>query len=156
ERERALREIDALSARLLKLLDAAGVPEAPAGRALRDLWAHLDRLRRLLQDTLAAVTERVEHQGARLRQMLGGVRAEIITLEWVKSDISTHLLGIAKLLNRTRDGLIRGLEREAGRTDDELARAEAEGEAWAIGWRRRLPSYERVWGDLAQRVEDFL
>jgi hypothetical protein len=156
EREQALRQIDALSARVLKLLDAAAVPEVPNGRALRDLWVHFDRLRRLLHDTLAAVTERVEHQGARLREMLGGVRAENISLEWVKSDVSTHLLGIAKLLNRTQDGLIRGLEREAGRIDDELARAEAEGEAWAIGWRKRLPSFERVWGDLAQRVEDFL
>src|SRR5262249_44628994 len=125
EREQALREIDALSARLLKLLDSAAVPEIPEGRALRDLWAHLDRLRGLLQDTLAALTEQVDHQRTRLQEMLGSVRAESISLEWVKSDLSTHLLGIAKLLNRTRDGLIRGLEREAGRIGDELARAKA-------------------------------
>jgi hypothetical protein len=156
EREQAQREIDALSARLLKLLDGAAIPEVTEGRTLRDLWAHLDSLRRLLEGTLTAVTARVEHQGARLREMLGAVRAEVIPLDWVKSDVSTHLLGIAKLLNRTRDGLIRGLEREVGRTDDELARAEAEAEAWAIGWRRRLPSFERIWGDLGQRVEDFL
>jgi hypothetical protein len=156
EREQALREIDALSVRLLALLDAADVPEKPGGQSVRNLWAHLDRLRQLLQETLAAVTERVEREGGRLREMLGSVRAETISLEWVKSEVSTQLLGIAKLLTRARDRLIRGLEREGGRTDDELARAEAEGEDWAIGWRRRVPSFERVWGDLGQRVEDFL
>jgi hypothetical protein len=156
EREQALREIDALSARLLKLLDTAAVPKAPEGRTLRDLWAHLDRLRRLIHVTLASVIEQVEHQRMRLQEMLGRVRAETISLEWVKSDVSTHLLGIAKLLNRTRAELIRGLEREAGRIGDELAREEAEGESWAIGWRRRLPSFERIWGDLAKRVEEFL
>ena len=47
-------------------------------------------------------------------------------------------------------------EREAGRIDAELARAEAEGEDWAIAWRKRAPSFERIWGDVEQRVADFL
>ena len=32
----------------------------------------------------------------------------------------------------------------------------SEGEDWAIAWRKRAPSFERIWGDVEQRVADFL
>ncbi|MCI0457341.1 MAG: hypothetical protein L0Z62_10255 [Gemmataceae bacterium] len=156
EREQAIREIDALSARLARLLGAAEVPKAPESQSLRDLWAHLDHLRQLLQNALAALSQQVEHQEERLREMLGRVRAETIPIDWMKSDLAAHFRGIAKLLARSRDGLIRGLERESGRIDNEIAHAEADGEDWAHDWRRRAPSFERVWAELEQRVEEFL
>ena len=152
----ALREIDELSTRLTALLGATGVPELLKSESVPDLWAHLDRLRRLLQESRAALTLRVERQAKQMRQMLGVVRAEDVPSDWVRSDLATHLRGIAKLLARTRDGLVRGLQREASRIDAELARAESEGEDWAIAWRRRAPSFERIWGDVEQRVADFL
>ena len=107
-------------------------------------------------DSLAALTQRLEGKAKRMRQMLGVVRAENVPLDWVPSDLATHLRGIAKLLARARNGLVRGLQREAGRIDAELARAEAEGEDWAIAWRKRAPSFERIWRDVEQRVADFL
>jgi hypothetical protein len=156
ECERALREIDSLSSRLKVLLGAAEVPDAPEGKSLRDLWAHLDRLRRLLQDTLDAATQQVQRQGERMAELLGAVRAEAVPAEWTKSDLATHLRGIAKLLGRTRDALARGLQREAGRLACELASARDGGEAWAVVWRKRAAAFERVWRNLEQRVSDFV
>jgi hypothetical protein len=156
EREQALREIEALSARLATLRGANEVPEVPKDGSLRDLWAHLDLLQQMRQDSLAALSQRVENKGERMREMLGGVRAENIPSDWVKSDVAAHLRGIAKLLGRTRDALMRGLQREAGHLDEELTRAGADGEEWAIGWHKRVSSFERVWGELEKRVVDFL
>jgi hypothetical protein len=46
------------------------------------------------------------------------------------------------------------LEREAGRLDNELA---SQGEEdWAIAWKKRATSLERIWGELDQRVAEFL
>jgi hypothetical protein len=70
EREQASQEIAALSARLTELLGAGEVPEAPQGESLRDLWSHLDRLRGLLGTALNSLTEQVEGQGDRLRELL--------------------------------------------------------------------------------------
>jgi hypothetical protein len=156
QREQALQEIETLAARLTALLGAEEVPEAPEGQALPALWSHLDRLRRLLHDSLAAMSERVHGQQERMQEMLGSVQAETIPLDWVKSEVAAHLRGVAKLLSRTRDALIRGLTREAGRIGAELTAAELDGEDWAVAWRKRGPSFERIWGELEARVKDFL
>jgi hypothetical protein len=153
EREQALEEVGDLSARLTAL-GAKELPPAPEDQSLRDLWAHLDRMRQLLHNTLASLKEQVEKQAARLRDLLGIVRAESIPGEWVKSDVATHLHGIGKLLERTRNELAQRLEKEAGRID-ELARPGTEGESWALGWRKQAPSFERIWRELEQSVEDF-
>jgi hypothetical protein len=156
EREQAMREVESLSARLKALLSGADVPGAPDGRSLPDLWAHTDRLRRLLEDAVDAARQRVQRRGERMAELLGAVRAESLPAEWAKSDVTTHLRGITKLLGRARDALTRGLQREAGRVDGELASAGDDGESWAVSWRKRAGSLERVWGELEQRVSDFL
>jgi hypothetical protein len=154
EGEQALREIESLTARVRELVGEAGLPEMPEGRSLRVLWAHLDRLRETLRGSIDDLRQGLDHKGGRLRNLIGIVRAEGVPSDWVKSDVSTHLLGIAKLLGRSKDALIRGLERELGRIDDELPRAGEE--EWALAWKRRAASFDRIWGDLEQRVADFL
>jgi hypothetical protein len=156
EREQALQEIGSLSVRLTALLGDEEVPGVPEGQSLALLWAHLDQLRGLLRQTLGSLTQRLEGQGRSLRDQLGTVRAEIVPGEWGTSDVATHLRGIAKLLGRTRDSLVRGLEREAGKIDDELAAAREDGEEWAVACRKRSASFERIWRDLEQRVTEFL
>jgi hypothetical protein len=154
ESERARQEIDALTARLRTLVGPEDTPELQDDEALRGLWAHLDRLQETLQSAIDAMHQGVQRKADRLRELLGAVRAEIIPLEWMKSEIAAHLKGIAKLLGRTREGLIRGLEREAGRIDEELALTGDE--EWALGWKKRAASCERIWRELEQRFADFL
>jgi hypothetical protein len=154
EGEQALREIQALTARVRALIGDEGLPEMSEGRSLRALWAHLDHLRETLQGSIDNLRQGLERKADRVRQLVGTVRAEGIPSEWVKSDVSTHLLGIGKLLRRSKEALIRGMEREVGRIDDELAGAGQED--WALAWKKRSASFERIWGDLEHRVADFL
>jgi hypothetical protein len=154
EGEQALREIEMLTVRVRALAGEEGLPEMPEGRSLRALWAHLDHLREMLRGSIDDLRQGLERKADRLRQLMGTVRAEGMLSEWVKSDVSTHLLGIGKLLGRSKEALIRGLEREVGRIDGELARAGEED--WALAWKKRSASFERIWGDLEHRVADFL
>src|SRR5262249_11348979 len=149
EGEQALREIETLTARVRALVGEEGLPEMPEGRSLRVLWAHLDRLREMLRGSIDDLRQGLERKVGRLRNLIGTVRAEAIPSDWVKSDVSTHLLGIAKLLGRSKEALNRGLEREVGRIDDELAGAGEED--WALAWKKRSASFERIWGDLEHR-----
>jgi hypothetical protein len=155
EREAALREIDAVAARLRPLTGECGVPAAPESGSLRDLWAHLDRLRQLLTEAVRASAGEVERQGQTLRDLLGAVRAESVPGDWTDSGLAAHLRGIAKLLGRTKESLLRTLERELGRAEEELARAAAEAEDWAVAWRKRRPSFDRIWRELEDRVTQF-
>jgi hypothetical protein len=154
EGEQALREIETLTDRVRALVGEEGLPEMPEGRSLRVLWAHLDRLRETLHGSIDDLRQGLERTAGRLRNLIGTVRAEAIPSDWGKSDVSAHLLGIAKLLGRSKDSLVRGLEREVGRIDDELA--DAGQEEWALAWKKRSASFERIWGDLEHRVADFL
>jgi hypothetical protein len=155
ERQVALREIDAVAARLRSLTAGGGVPAAPEAGSLRDLWAHLDRLRQSLTEAVLAIAGGVERQGQTLRELLGAVRAELVPGEWTDSGLAAHLRGIAKLLCRTRESLLRTLERELGRVEEELARPAAEAEDWAAAWRSRRLSFERIWRQLGDRVTQF-
>jgi len=55
-------------------------------------------------------------------------------------------------LNRIRSS--RSLEREAGRIDEELALTGDE--EWALGWKKRAASCERIWRELEQRFAEAL
>ncbi|MGL4554880.1 MAG: hypothetical protein ACRC33_27245, partial [Gemmataceae bacterium] len=92
EGEKALAEIATLTARVRALVGEEGLPEMAEGHSLRVLWAHLDRLRETLRGAIDDLRQGLEQKADRLRQRIGNVRAEVIPLDWVKSDVSTHLL----------------------------------------------------------------
>jgi hypothetical protein len=156
ESEAVLREIDAVVDRLRAFTSAAGIPPTPEAGSVRDLWAHLDRVRQLLAEAVEERTGVVERRGVRLRELLGAVRAEPVPGDWTDSEVAAHLRGIAKLVGRAKESLLRGLEREFGRVEQELARSAAEGDDWAAAWRKRRASFDRIWGDQEQRVADLL
>jgi hypothetical protein len=155
EREAILCEIDTVTGRLRAFTDEDGIPSAPEAGSVRDLWAHLDQLRHLLTEAVEERAGDVERRGARLRELLGAVRAEPVPGDWTDSEVAAHLRGIAKLVGRAKESLLRGLERELGRVEQELARAGAEAEDWAAAWRKRHASFERIWSEIDERAMQF-
>jgi hypothetical protein len=153
EGERAKLEIAAVSARLRALQGAA--PPVPVEDSLRELWAHLDHVRQQLANAVEERAGEVERQGKRLRELIGAVRAEGLPENWTVSVVATHLGGISKLLGRAKVALLRTLERELGRVEQEIARARAEGEDWAVAWRKRRATFERIWGEIEERAKQF-
>lgn len=127
----------------------------PAEGTLRELWAHLDRVRQQLASVVAERRASVDRQGKRLRELIGAVRADALPETWTASVVATHLSGIGKLLGRTKAALLRSLEREVARVTAELQKADAEAEEWAAAWRKRVASFEADWGDVESRVGQF-
>jgi hypothetical protein len=76
--------------------------------------------------------------------------------DWTDSEVAAHLRGIAKLVGRAKESLLRGLERELVRVEQELVRLGAEGEEWAAAWRKRRAPFERIWGEMEDRATQFL
>jgi hypothetical protein len=153
ERDAALQEIVAATARLRALQD--GAPSLPEEGSLRDLWTHLEQIRHRLTEVVAERIASVEAHGKRLRELIGNVRADTLPETWTVSAIASHLGGIGKLLGRAKVALLKSLGREKGRIEAELARAGEGAEDWAVAWRKRSASCEREWREVASRVSQF-
>ena len=153
EGERAKQEIASVSARLRALQGEA--PPMPVEGSLRELWAHLDKVRQRLAEVVAERIASVDRQGKRLRDLIGAVRADALPETWTSSVVATHLGGIGKLLERAKVALLRALEREATRLSAEMKKADSEAEHWAVAWRKRAASFEADWDDIESRVTQF-
>lgn len=149
------RDIEVLAAQL-RALGVSDIPPRPKSQSAKGLLEHADALRELVADTVQAAIDPVQSRVQRMRESLGLVQAEVPPDNWVKSGITAHLRGIAKLLGRTRDDILRALRRETDRAEKEVIKATNDGTKWAAAWRKRGPGFEAIWDELARRVEEFV
>jgi len=146
----------AVSKRQLEKLNCETPESLPQTESIKTIQAYVNELERLLAARIEEQLHEVENTARCLRELIGGVLATTLVIDWAPTDLSMHFLGVASALQQTRDDLLKALRKELKRTEDEISRTRQSDAAWAIGWRKKRDSFLSNEQRLRDRVEQLL
>ena len=156
ERDRLLERIDEANRELcfLEVIDdAASISQSTA---ITDLQKHLSQQQVRLQSLINKQIKELEDSINYLQVLIGTVDAAAIPMEWLDSDLSTHLTGIAAKLKTSRENLLEALRKESKKLTKELDFSSDSADAkWAIAQKDKKESFSNSSQKLQERVTEF-
>ena len=156
ERDRLLEEIAEMN-RELRRLEVEDNPDSlPQGASIADLQGYLDRLEVRLKKRVEEQIEELENSIASLHNLIGTVRASTIPIDWSDSRLSKHLTGVATMLQKTQEPLLKSLRKELKRIKKELdSFSGPEDVEWAVVMQEKRQSFSNTFQRLEERVIQF-
>jgi hypothetical protein len=152
----SLLEKIAAAVRQLKKLDCE-VSDIPLStNSIKELQAYANMLDERIASRVEEQFQELTKLAESLRSMIGTVVATNMDAEWAATDMSIHFAGIATLLTKTKEDLLKALRKELKRLDEESDKATHTNTEWVIGWRRRRESFFNSEGKLRDRVEQLI
>ncbi len=152
----ALLEKMAVAVRQLKRLDCEVSDTPLSTTSIKELQAYANILDERLASRVEEQFKELTKLANSLRAMIGAVAATNVDAEWAATDMSIHFAGIATLLRKTKEDLLKALRKELKRLEEESGKATHTDAEWAIGWRRRRESFFNSEGKLRDRVEQLI
>ncbi len=155
ERDRLLKRIDEANRELyfLEVTDAASISQSAA---ITDLQKHLNQQQVRLQTLIDKQIKELENSINFLQVLIGTVDAAAIPTEWLDSDLSTHLTGIASKLKDSRGNLLEALRKESKKLTKELDFSSDSADIkWAIAQKDKKGKFSNSLQKLQERVTEF-
>ncbi len=149
----ALLEKVAVAGRQLKRFDGGDLDTPPDTDSIKELQAYANALDERLAARVEELFKEVAKIADSLRAMIGTVVATDVKSEWAVTNLSIHFTGVANLLTKTREDLLKALRKELKRVEEESDKASHTGIEWAAGWRRKRDSFFNSTEKLRDRVE---
>ena len=155
ERSRLLEKITKVNNELccLEVVDAAPVNQ---NMAIVDLQKYLNKQQAHLKTIVEEQIKNLEDGVNTLRDLRGGVNAVTISMEWLDSDLSIHLTGIATTLKTSQESLLRVLGRELEKLTKVLDfSSDPVNVEWAVIQRNKSKLFSKTLQKHKRRVKEF-
>ncbi|MYC76282.1 hypothetical protein F4X10_11015 [Candidatus Poribacteria bacterium] len=156
ERDRLLERINEANRELcfLEVTDAAA--SISQSTAITDLQKHLNQQQVRLQTLIDKQIKELENSINSLQVLIGTVDAAAIPMEWLDSNLSTHLTGIAAKLKDSRENLLEALRKESKKLTKELDFSSDSADVkWAIAQKDKKETFSNSLQKLQKRVKEF-
>ena len=155
ERDRLLERIDEANRELCFLEVTAAAPISQS-TAITDLQKHLNQQQARLQTLIDKQIKGLENSINSLQVLIGTVNASAIPMEWLDSNLSTHLAGIAAKLKGSRENLLEALRQESKKLTKELDFSSDSADVkWAIAQKHKKETFSNSLQKLQKRVTEF-
>ncbi len=148
----ALLEKIAVAGSQLKRFEGEASDTSPNTDSIKELQAYANTLDGRLAAHVEEQFEEVTKIADSLRAMVGTVIATEVELDWAATNLSIHFTGVATLLRKTKEDLLKALRKELKRIEEESDEASHTNIEWAAGWRRRRGSFFNSAEKLKDRV----
>ena len=123
---------------------------------ITDLQEHLNQQQICLEDAVERQIKELENSINSLQVLIGTVDAAAIPMEWLDSDLSTHLTGIAAKLKGSRENLLEALRKESKKLTKELDFSSDSADVkWAITQKDKKETFSNSLQKLQKRVTEF-
>ena len=123
---------------------------------ITNLQEHLNQQQVRLKTAVEEQITNLENSTRSLQNLIGTVNAATLPMEWLDSDLSTHLKGISSKLKDVQDNLLRTLRKELERVEKELNLSSGSTDVeWAITQKDKKISLSGTWQRLQNRVTEF-
>ena len=155
ERSRLLEKIAEVNDELCRLerTDAAAINR---NTAMVGLQKYLNQQQARLKTVVEEQIKDLENGVNTLQNLRGGVNAVAISTEWLDSDLSTHLTGIATKLKTAQENLLKALGRELKKLTKELDfSSNTVSVEWVIIQRSKAELFSKTLQKYQQRVKEF-
>ena len=120
------------------------------------LQEYLNQQQIRLESAVEAQITDLENSVHALQNLIGTVNAADLPIEWLDSDLSTHLKGISSKLKDTQDNLLKTLRKELKRVEKELDLSAGPTDVeWAITQKDKRISFGSTLQRLKNRVTEF-
>ena len=124
--------------------------------SIADLQKHLNQQQTRLEFLVKEKVNNLENSVNFVQDLIGTVSAAIISTEWLDSDLTMHLAGIAAKLKETQENLLRTLRRELTRFGKELDSSSGPTDVeWAIVQQAKKESFFNALQNIEGRVTEF-
>ena len=156
EREQLLEKINQMSDKLrrFEVLDDAILINK--GASIVNLQNHINQQQTLLESLVGGQIENLKNDINYLQDLIGIVNATSLPTEWLNSDLSTHLTGLATKLRETQENLQRSVRVELKRIKKELDFSSGSADVeWASLQRNKRKSFSNNLQKLKERVKKF-
>ena len=156
ERGRLLEQIAELNNQLSRLKTADDTNLIGQNTSIANLQKHLQQQQARLESLAKDETKNLQSSITSLQNLIGIVSAAVISTEWLDSDLSTHLTGIATNLKGTQENLLKSLRRELKRFEKELdSFSDLVDVEWVIAQQTKKASFFNVLQNIEERVIQF-
>ena len=156
ERDRLLERIDEANRELCFLEVTDDATLISQSTAIIDLQKHLNQQQARLQTLIDKQIKELENSINSLQVLIGTVDAAAIPIEWLDSDLSTHLTGIAAKLKGSRENLLEALRKESKKLTKELDFSSDSADVkWAITQKDKKETFSNSLQKLQKRVTEF-
>ena len=133
--------------------DAASISQSTT---ITDLQKHLNQQQVRLQTLIDKQIKELENSINSLQVLIGTVDAAAIPMEWLDSNLSTHLTGIAAKLKDSRENLLEALRKESKKLTKELDFSSDSADVkWAIAQKDKEETFSNSLQKLQKRVTEF-
>ncbi len=156
ERGRLLNKIAEMNDQLQRLEMTNDAVSTHKNTSIVHLQEHLNEQQTRLETAVEQQMTDLENSVHTLQNLIGTVNAAILSVEWLDSDLSTHLRGISSKLKDTQDNLLKTLRKELGRVVKELNLSSGPTDVeWAITQKDKKISLSGTLQRLQNRVTEF-
>ena len=156
ERGLLLEQIAEINNELRRLGATDDTDSISQSTSIADLQKHLYQQQTRLEFLVKEQINSLENDVNFLQDLIGTVSAAIISTEWLDSDLTMHLAGIATKLKEAQENLLRTLRRELKRFEKELNSSSGPADVeWAIVQRTKKASFFNALQNIKERVTKF-
>ena len=156
ECSRLLDKIADMNDKLSRLEAIDDTPLTHQSTSIIDLQKFLNQQKTRLDALVNKQIENLEKSITYLQGSIGSVNAAALPIEWLDSDLSTHLRGITNRLKDTQENLMKGLRKESKRIAKELDLSSGTADVeWAITQKDKRISFSGTSQQLQKRVMEF-
>ncbi len=156
ERGRLLVKIAEMNDQLCRLEATDDTNLISQNTSIANLQKHLQQQQARLESLTKEAITNLESSITYLQDLIGTVNAAVISTEWLDSDLSTHLTGIATKLKGAQGDLLKTLRHELKRFEKELnSFSDSVNVEWAIAQQAQEASFFNALQNLEERVTQF-
>lgn len=156
ERGRLLEQIAELNDQLCRLEATDGTNLITKNTSIANLQKHLQQQQGRLESFAKEEISNLESSITSLQELIGTVSVPAISTEWLDSDLSRHLTGIAIKLKDTQENLLKTLRRELKGFEEELDTASSlSGVEWVVVQQNKKELSFNTLQKLQERVKQF-
>ena len=156
ERNRLLSAIAEMNTKFHQLEITDDLAAIHENASIADLQEYLSQQQIRLEAAVEVQITDLENSVHTLQNLIGTVNAADLPIEWLDSDLSTHLKGISSKLKDTQDNLLRTLSKELKRVEKELDLSAGPTDVeWTIAQKDKRISFCSTLQRLKNRVTEF-
>ena len=156
ERSRLLEKISEMNEELGRLEATDDTDLISQSTSIANLQKHLQQQQARLESLAKEQIANLENSINSLQNLIGAVSAAAISTEWLDSDLSTHLTGIATKLKGTQENLQKTLRHDLKKLETELDSFSGLSEVeWVIAQQDKKESFFDTLQKLQERVKQF-
>ena len=156
ERGRLLEKIAEMNDKLVRIEATDDAALTNQSTSIADLQKHLQQQQARLEFFAREQITNLESGITSLQNLIGTVSAASISIEWLDSDLSTHLTGIATKLKGAQENLLKTLRYELKRFEKELDLSyDLWGAEWVVIQQNKKESFFNTLQKLKGRVAQF-